>query len=164
MKLKFARQRTNYYCGPAIIQMILAAFGVRITQLQAAKLAKTDKLKGRATGSETGTSIKNMLAVLRSYNLLVRASNHRSISDIKKALHRDAIVIVCYRERHYGWGHYSIVLGFRGQTIHLLDPDEGPAGIYMSVSEFQSRWHDHIHTHTVHWAAFVTASEIKKNN
>ncbi|MBP9710925.1 MAG: C39 family peptidase [Candidatus Pacebacteria bacterium] len=154
----FKHQRTEYYCGPAILQIVLAAFGIRKTQRELARLAKTDKEFGRASGKETGTSITNMLRVLRSFGLHVDAGNNMTIVQLERALAQHKIPIVCFTERQENWGHYSLVSGFKNGYIKLLDPAEPQGkGKPMTVAEFKTRWRDPLHTKTVQWAAFVSA-------
>ena len=159
----FRRQRTNYYCGPAVLQMVLAFFGIRKTQRELARLAKTDKESGRAYGAETGTSIKNMVATLRKLGLKVEANNYCTLTDIKLALRQNKVPIVCFTERRLNWGHYAIVMGFRGTYIELLDPAEprGDGGP-MTITEFKHRWKDPLFTKTTRWAAFVGPPKSQK--
>lgn len=141
--------------------MVLFAHGKRVTQRTIAQHAKTDKKFGRSTHKETGTSPVNMLATLKSFGLKVRGGNRQTITAIKKALQKNQIAIVCFTERYYRWGHYAIVLRFRGKEIVLLDPD-APQGKDepMSSKEFQERWKD-VAFKTNRWAAFVEPREAK---
>ena len=155
-KIPFFHQRTEYYCGPAIIQMVLAAYDIKVTQRQAAHRAKTDKLRGVATGAETGTPFRNLVGALRSYGVRVSAQNHRSVPEMRRALKKKKIVIVCFTERKFGWGHYAIVTRIRPTHIDLLDPAEHLGkGKPMTLAEFQKRWKDPTHTRSRRWAAFV---------
>ena len=52
-------QETNYYCGPACLQMILANFGIQVSQSELAKQIKTDSI--------TGSEYEDMARVLNSY-------------------------------------------------------------------------------------------------
>jgi ABC-type bacteriocin/lantibiotic exporter with double-glycine peptidase domain len=165
-QIPFFHQRTDYYCGPAIIQMVLGAYGIRITQREAARLAKTDKESGRATGKETGTSTKNLLKTLRDFGLRTEAHNGRTIKELKGALKTDLIVIVCYTESKEEWGHYAIVKGFRTRTIMFIDPDAHTAHTPMKLREFKKRWQDPLHTKSKQWAAFIDgpAKKSKKGS
>jgi len=143
----FKRQRTNYYCGPAVLQIVASALGTRITQDEAAKLAHTNK--------KSGTSISNLVRVLNKFGT-VDAAEHRTVADIKKALAQGRVIIVCFTERHFNWGHYALVVEFKGKNIKLLDPAEkSGTGEPMTVKEFESRWKDPLYTKSVRWAAFV---------
>lgn len=52
-------QETNYYCGPACLQMILANFGIQVSQSELAKQIKTDPI--------TGSEYEDMVRVLNAY-------------------------------------------------------------------------------------------------
>lgn len=146
--------------------MVLGAYGIRITQREAARLAKTDKESGRATGKETGTSTKNLLKTLRDFGLRTEAHNGRTIKELKGALKTDLIVIVCYTESKEEWGHYAIVKGFRTRTIMFIDPDAHTAHTPMKLREFKKRWQDPLHTKSKQWAAFIDgpAKKSKKGS
>ena len=158
----FRRQRTNYYCGPAIIQMVLAKAGVRITQRQAALEARTDKVSGRSTGAEVGTSLRGLLSALKSFGLRAVAAQKKKVTDIARAVAEGKTVIVCYTERHYNWGHYSLVERVTRRSITLIDPAERGGRVSMPLAEFKKRWRDPLHTKSDRWAAFVTAAEPRR--
>ena len=143
-------QRNNYYCGPAVVQMVLAAFGKRATQGEIAVLAKTKK--------KSGTSTRGLVKALKSYALVVKTGNDKKISDVHHALAEGAVVVVCYTELHWNWGHYAVVADLRDKTITLIDPAE-PLGttLRLSVAEFTKHWKDPLFTKSRRWAAFVYA-------
>ncbi len=155
MHKHFKRQRTNYYCGPAVIQMAASVLGKRITQHEAAKLARTTE--------RVGTSLANLVAALRKLGTTVDESQHRTIGDIKRAIKKGEVVIVCFTERHFNWGHYAIVAGFKKNYIELIDPAEKlGTGAPMTVKEFEKRWQDPLHTKSVRWAAFVSQNTARR--
>lgn len=150
MQRFFSRQINNDYCGPAVLKIILSAQGVSITQKEAALLAGTTRANG--------TSPQGLVKALRAHGLSVTGGNNRSIADLKSATQNGVVPVVCFTERHFSWGHYAIVLGFKGRYIELLDPAEkNGKGEPMSVTEFAKRWKDPLFTHTNRWAAFVSA-------
>ncbi|MDE1924642.1 MAG: C39 family peptidase [Patescibacteria group bacterium] len=150
MRIPHAHQINNYYCGPAILQMVLAAHGMRQTQKKLAKLA--------GTNSRIGTSTRGMIQALDSFNLEVASGNKKNLADIRQELAKGSIIIVAYTELHWQWGHYAIVLGYKGKNIHLLDPTERLGTvIVLPAKEFDKRWKDPMFTKTDHWAAFVSA-------
>lgn len=148
-KMRLTHQINSYFCGPAVIVTALHAYGIRTTQRKAAQLADTNKT--------TGTSTKGLVSALGHFGLRVVAMNGRTLSNIRAALRRGTIVVVCYTEPHLESGHYGVVAGFRGENILVLDPDKrGYEPIAMPVKEFKDRWKDPIFTHSKRWAAFVT--------
>jgi ABC-type bacteriocin/lantibiotic exporter with double-glycine peptidase domain len=151
MQLMHRRQRTDYYCGPAVLQMVGIAFDKNITQREAAQLAQTT--------AETGTSAHNLVRALELMGLRVRAGNHQSIAAITEAQAAGEIAIVCFTERSHDWGHYAVVDTISDTHINLIDPAESHKDhTPFTLQEFEARWQDPLFTHTDHWAAFVRKS------
>ena len=141
-------QRNNYYCGPAAVQMVVAAFGKRATQGEIAAVAGTTK--------KNGTSTLGLVKTFKSFGLKVEAGNDKKISDVQRALAKGAVVIVCYTELHWNWGHYAIVAGVRGKTIKLIDPAESlGTTVSLRIEKFAARWNDPLFTKSRRWAAFI---------
>jgi ABC-type bacteriocin/lantibiotic exporter with double-glycine peptidase domain len=150
MKIPFFPQLNEHYCGPAILQMTLAAYGIEAPQERLAQEARTP------LDMHSGTELVHMVAVLRSYGLEVDASQNRNIEAVVGALQKDAIVIICYTEPVEEWGHYAIVKEFRGDNIVLIDPDSRTGETSLLTEEFERRWQDPLFTKSVRWAAFVS--------
>jgi ABC-type bacteriocin/lantibiotic exporter with double-glycine peptidase domain len=148
MRIPFFKQRTNEYCGPAVMQMTLHAYGMRATQKALALEAGTNKARG--------TTLVGLVRALRKRGLQVEAAHNRSVRQLRAALRAKKIVIVCYTERAWNWGHYSIVRSFRGKYIILQDPAEhGGKPAPFTIEDFEKRWRDSKFTRSVRWAAFV---------
>lgn len=147
MKIPFVRQKNDYFCGPAVLAMALRALGIRATQQEAARRAGTTK--------KNGTSAKGLIAALKSFGVRAEAGNRKTFADIKQALKKNRIVIVCYTEKHWDWGHYAVVKKIGTKTIQLIDPAERHGKSAVAIVEFKKRWKDPLFTKTVRWAAFV---------
>jgi len=135
--------------------MTLAAHGIKTSQKKLAKEAHTPMQK------HSGTELKHMISVLRTYGLKVRGGNRKSITDIRAALKANAIVIVCWEEPGFYGGHYVIVRRIKNGEIILQDPDEKPpkeTNLRYPVRLFLKNWKDPIYTKSIRWAAFVTAA------
>jgi ABC-type bacteriocin/lantibiotic exporter with double-glycine peptidase domain len=149
MIIRHQLQHNDYYCGPAVLQMVGAAFDKHLTQHEAAQLAQTT--------AETGTSTKNLLRALEHIGLTVRAGDNQSIADIKAAQAAGDLAIVCFTERSYDWGHYAVVDTVTDTHVSLIDPAETQEEhTPFTIQEFEERWKDPLFTHTDHWAAFVS--------
>lgn len=149
-KIPFFKQKNDYYCGPATLQMTLAHFGVKVSsQDELAKAAKTNK--------KTGTSALNLVRALRLYKMGVRAGNGKTLPALTQALHEDKVVIICYTEPILEWGHYAIVERITDKRITLIDSDARTGKTSLMLDEFMQRWHDPLFTKTKRWAAFVSA-------
>jgi ABC-type bacteriocin/lantibiotic exporter with double-glycine peptidase domain len=153
-KIPFFKQQNSYYCGPAIIQMVYSAYGVRITQKEAGRLAKSNSVRG--------TTVKDLVAVLKEPGFTVTAGENKTLATIKNALKKDAIVIVCYTEPVLEWGHYAIVEKISGGKITLIDPDSRTGTTSLLLEEFNKRWRDPLFTKTVRWAAIVEPEKLRK--
>jgi ABC-type bacteriocin/lantibiotic exporter with double-glycine peptidase domain len=150
MHIPHRHQKNIHYCGPTVLQMTLGAYGIKRTQDQLAKEAKTP------LDMKHGTEVKNMAAVLRSYNLEVTEKNNRTIADIKKAYASGKLIILCYAERFWGWDHYAIVEKIDNKHIYLIDPQEKiGTTLKMPLKEFEENWHGKLFTRTKHWALFA---------
>ena len=142
------------YCGPAVLQMVLAAFGISKTQDELAIEAGTPRTP------EAGTAPAAMVRVLKSYGLSVDAGESQNLLEVSKALQRDAIPIVCFTEPTWEWGHYAIVADVTEREVFLCDPDTDRGACHaMAREEFERRWHDHQFTKTNKWAAYASKPE-----
>ncbi|RJR12548.1 hypothetical protein C4585_03515 [Candidatus Parcubacteria bacterium] len=154
--VRYAHQMNNYYCGPAVIVTALRSYGIRVTQREAAKRAKTTK--------EKGTSTSGLVRALKSFGLRVHASGKSTLKDVRKGIGEGITVIVCYTEPKAEEGHYAVVMGFHGDQIYLASPDErGSALVAMPLKEFERRWKDPLYTHSRRWAAFITPPQGKRD-
>ncbi len=152
-RIPFFPQENDYYCGPAIIQMVLAAHGKTITQLQAARRAKTNR--------HVGTAPRMLIQTLEKEGLRVQVKEKNTLAGVKKAIEQGAIVIVLFIEPVAEWDHYAIVREIKGDMVILLDPDARGGRTTMLAKEFLRRWKDRDVAQTHRWAAFV--EEPRKN-
>lgn len=155
MEIPFFPQKNEHYCGPAVGQMILAAYGIESSQDALAREMKTP-----VTPHE-GTLPKNLIATLRTHGLVVRTGQHKTLRTLAAALKRNELVLVCYTEPVEEWGHYSIVKEISDATIVLLDPDSRTGTTSMLLKEFERRWRDPLFTNTTRWAAFVALPPVQ---
>lgn len=142
----YKRQRTGYYCGPAVLQILLRARGTHLTQDTIAKAAKT---------TDAGTSPAHIEAALTKYGLKVKHAEHQTIADLHTALKAGHDVIACITEPA-GDGHYILILGFSGKAVRMLDTNDRRKIVTMPITNFEKVWFDKIHTKTNHWAAYVS--------
>jgi ABC-type bacteriocin/lantibiotic exporter with double-glycine peptidase domain len=154
MRIPFYRQQNSFYCGPAIIQMAVGAFGTRITQKEAARRAGTTHTHGTKTAA--------LVRALKSFGLRIEAGNNKNLSLLRRALTQGSIVVVCYTEPILEWGHYAIVKEFRGKNIILIDPDARTGKTSLRIEEFKKRWKDPLFTRSVRFAAIIRGPEPKK--
>ena len=158
MAIPFFKQITKDTCGPAALQMALAAHGMRVSQRLLTKQAKTP------THQNFGTTTKNMMLVLKQYKILATAKNRNGLKDIIKALGERKIIIVCYSERETNAGHYALLTKVGKKFVTLLDPAYKNGTVpKLSIEEFILRWKDRRYTKTLRWAAFVQSPDRGKS-
>ncbi|HUD02654.1 MAG TPA: cysteine peptidase family C39 domain-containing protein [Candidatus Paceibacterota bacterium] len=150
MHIPHRHQKNIHYCGPTVLQMALAAYGIKRTQDQLAKEAKTP------VDMEHATEPKNLVSVLHSYGFAAEAKNNSTLAELKEALKKNRIVIICYSERFWRWDHYAIVSKITDQEVHLIDPQEKiGTTLKMKLEEFEENWHGKLFTKTKRWALFA---------
>ncbi|PIN75363.1 hypothetical protein COV18_04200 [Candidatus Woesearchaeota archaeon CG10_big_fil_rev_8_21_14_0_10_37_12] len=130
-RIQYYKQETTYMCGPAVLRMILAAFGIRKTERQAAKLLGTNKV--------SGTSNEKFPFVAEKYKLSYVVGRNAVLGDVRQTLAKDYRVIICYVRLAEEEGHYAVVNKLEKGTIHLFDPYYGRTHKY-PIKQFKKYW------------------------
>lgn len=128
----FRMQETDHYCGPAVVHMILATYGIETAQSILAEEMGTDS---------HGTPVRSMQNCLVEQGFSSKLSNNASWEDIEDALGAGDMVIVGYIERGEEHGHYAIVETITGSEIVLADPWHGPH-TRVWRDDFERNWKD----------------------
>ena len=134
MKIPYFKQKKDYYCGPAVIQMALASFGIKKSQDILAKELKTKN-------DNIGTKNSSMVKVCKKYIPEVKHREDRSISKMKKYLNKNYLVIVSYFYEPDKTGHFAIVEKITEKNIYLTDPEDGP-NKSLELKHFNKIWYD----------------------
>lgn len=143
----FGTKKDNY-CGPAVIQMVAAYFGISIAQRKLARMLDVKKPEDytrkkalRDTLDELGLKYKEFAyeAAHGKYEKIEKNSLEKLLEQIDTG----DPVIVNIRGKHptkVGYkGHYIIAHNYDKENIRVHDPDLGP-NIKMKKSEFLTRW------------------------
>lgn len=136
------------WCGPAVIQMVLAKTGIEKSQVEIAK----DVYK-----KWWGTPQQMVLAYLSQFFKIVNYKQNAVFRDLSFHLKKGNIIIVNWWDDLDGAspeGHYSIVADYnsRLKTITLVDPTNTRKGIWtIKASEFNKRWYDTLDIHDRTW-------------
>lgn len=147
LKIPFFRQRLDYTCGPAVLQMVLAFHGVSATQEKLARICKTTKA--------TGTSRENLVRAARIHGVYAHKHSEGSLREISWFLASGIPVVVNYREPGDEEGHYAVVVGITPSQVMLHDPYHG-RGFNLSRANFMRRWHGkHVNKNRQWLAAFA---------
>ncbi len=139
------RQSTNYSCGAAALQAVLAYWGTS---------EREDRLMARlSTSPEQGTSPDNIIRVAREFGLTAVLKEGLGLPDLEAALREGFTVIVdlqAWRESKAApwtetWddGHYIVLLGADEANLYFEDPSLLGARGSIPKAEFLDRWHDY---------------------
>jgi predicted double-glycine peptidase len=141
--LPLTRQSTDYTCGPASLQSILAYYGEEWSEDTLAREVKSDP--------EEGTNYREIVRFARSKGLTADAREGMTIDDLARAIkeHRPVIVAIQawgdHQEKYADdWedGHYAIVVGVDDDNVYLMDPSTLGNYTFIPIPQFLARWHD----------------------
>lgn len=144
-KLPYFRQKTNFMCGPASLQMMMSFLGEHKTQDEIVKKAGTSKKKLKEAGMNNGDLIK----AGRLAGFYVYANEDALLAEIKYFIDLKMPVLVNYREPSENDGHFAVVAGYDWPEKKLIlnDPWNGKNFI-ISEKSFLNRWHGSYQGHT----------------
>jgi predicted double-glycine peptidase len=139
------RQSTDYTCGAAALQAVLAYWG---------KEEREDRLTARLHGdSELGIHPLDILRVAREFGLSADLREGLDLADLEAALAAGTTVIVDLQAwrgpTDLPWaetwedGHYMVLLGMDGENLYFEDPSLLGSRGTIPRSEFVDRWHDY---------------------
>ncbi len=123
--MKYHRQKTEYTCGIACMQMLTG-----LSERKLMKLLKPTKKRGTENKAFTETAKKLKLSYV-----VRRNSNWETL----KRLHKRYKIIVCYWIEEEKTGHYAVVKTV-GKDIVLMDPYYGP-NFKLSKQKFMKKWY-----------------------
>jgi ABC-type bacteriocin/lantibiotic exporter with double-glycine peptidase domain len=135
--IPYYKQEKDWYCGPAVMQMILASQKIMVSQNQLARELKTTK--------STGTDNANILNCLKKrafeYEMHRGFNPNTVLNKLKNKLNQKKIVLVTYWHLADKTGHFAIVRKITKKTIILQDPDKGPK-YTLKLPTFLKAWRD----------------------
>lgn len=117
MTLPYARQLNDYYCGPAVVHMMLQVGGITKGQHHLSRKLKTHP--------KSGTSPTSMMRVFREHGFRVSSRRAASLVQVKRELDKNTPVIILYIEPSSDEGHYSIITKLDHRTVTMHDPWNG---------------------------------------
>ena len=141
-------QKKPGWCGPAVIQMILLASGIKKSQRSIAQAVYKDWW---------GTSQEMILAYLSKFFGKVEFKTYAKIKDIKKQLKRGNLILVDWWDNLDGDtpdGHYTLIIGYDTvrKMLQMADPTNAREGIWeMEKEDFKKRWYDSLDTQDKKW-------------
>lgn len=138
-------QQTDDWCGPAVIQMALAAGGIRRSQKEIAK---------DVIHKWWGTTQQAILAYLSRYFDRLNFKEKANLANVSYHLKKGHIVIVNWWDDidpEEEEGHYSLILGVGKKRITLADPSQNRGIWQMRRRYFITRWYDSIDVNWKKW-------------
>lgn len=137
------RQSTDYTCGVAVLQSVLAYYGddIREDNLAKALGAKPD----------SGTDYMHSVEYAKSKGYDVGVYKNMTLDQLQAFIAKGQPVICAIqawsdKPVNYGedWedGHYVIAVGYDKDRIYLMDPSTLGNYTYIPIPEFLNRWHD----------------------
>jgi predicted double-glycine peptidase len=138
------RQSTDYSCGAAALQAVLAYYGQEVRE---------DRLMHQlACDPQQGTHPEALLRVARSYGLKAELREGMRLEDLEGLLREGVPTLVCAQawrgQSQPPWredwedGHYMVVIGLDEKRVYLEDPSLLGSRGYIERDEFVERWHD----------------------
>ena len=136
------------WCGPAVLQMVLARAGIKKSQGEIAK----DVYK-----KWWGTPQQMILAYLSRFFKIVNFKQNASLKDVSFHIKKGNFVILNwwddFDENNPG-GHYSLAADYDSKlrALTLVDPSNERQGIWtISDTEFRQKWYDTLDVHDRTW-------------
>lgn len=131
LQVPFFTQSTDFTCGPASLQMVLAFYAKHLSEAELSFLLDTDP--------EIGTTKAKMEEVAQAHSLHAYSKENADIADIKQLMLQNIPVIVRYLELEKDEDHYGVVVALSDFDIVLNDPWHGERYV-IPLTEFEKRW------------------------
>lgn len=152
-RIPYYRQQKDYTCGPAVLRMILASLGKRVTEKHLARLA--------GTSAQKGTSNFSMARMIGSTGLPYITGQNVGYGDLR-AYVKHGITVIEWMPQHLFPGHcafeethnynpekdshYALVVAASAQYVTLQDPVLGRR-VRVGRKGFIRAWRDWDETH-----------------
>lgn len=140
------RQSTEYSCGASSLESVLAYYGRDIDEENLRVLL--------GTTAESGTYPDDIVRVAEQLGFQATVKENLTNADLKESLGEGVPVMVdgqAWRgsyEFNDSWsnivddGHWMVVIGMDEKNVYLEDPYILGSRGYMSLQEFEQRWHN----------------------
>ena len=140
------RQSTEYSCGAASLESVLAYYGRDIDEENLRELL--------GTTAESGTYPDDIVRVAEELGFQAAVKENLTITDLEESLGEGVPIMVdgqAWRssyEFNDSWsdivddGHWMVVIGMDEKNVYLEDPYILGSRGYMPLKEFEQRWHN----------------------
>lgn len=158
------RQATNYTCGVAVVQSILAYNGFPFREDVLAEKVKANP--------DRGTAPEAMMSYLAEHGVGTRLVQNMTLADLRGFIDASRPVI-CFLQAWNedpafdysdAWedGHYAIAIGYDAERVYFMDPSTIANYTYIPNQKFLSRWHDGDEKRRVYQAGIVVTNPSPK--
>lgn len=136
------QQTKNFSCGAAATQSVCCYFGVGPDdQEEYIKKLNTE---------EYGTAPADIVKFCKSHGLSVKKVVNMTVEQLTGHLDAGKPVICAMQAygtkkdyKHWRSGHYVVAIGYDAKHIYFEDPMSAGRRMFLSISEFEERWHDY---------------------
>lgn len=137
------RQATDYTCGVAALQAVLAYYGQDVREDVLAKALHANH--------KIGTRYKNIQRYAETHGLTVHVDLEMTIEQLKNSIqsgHPVLCLIQAWADKKTDYrtdwddGHYVVAVGVEDDRVIFMDPSTAGHYTYIPLQEFQQRWHD----------------------
>jgi ABC-type bacteriocin/lantibiotic exporter with double-glycine peptidase domain len=164
IKVPLCFQETEYTCGTACVQSILAGFGIIYRQDVLIDILKTKPING--------TDYQNIISFMQRLGFQASFHYDMDISTIKDFIKKGItpiLLLQAWKEDDidylYDWrdGHYTIACGYDDNQILFMDPYTIGSYTYIPNSELMKRWHivDNAGNHMNHCGLIITNENLQ---
>lgn len=131
----YFEQERDFTCGPAVLRMILAYFGVSVSEEHLSQEVHT--------GHAYGTHHRWLIEAPCHHGLHTYVHDHATLAQIERFLEDGCPVVVHFLNSDDNDGHYSVIVGIDDTDVIFNDPWP-PLGkeFRLPRGEFERRWHD----------------------
>lgn len=143
IRVPLTRQSTDYTCGVAAVQSVMAYYGYDIREDNLAKALKVS--------SESGTDYNNIESYAKSQGFSVVIQKEMNLDALKEFIKKGKPVICAIQawsdnpgnyKDDWDDGHYVVAIGYDSDRIYFMDPSTLGNYTYIPTEEFLKRWHD----------------------
>jgi len=139
LKLKIFEQTKTGYCGPAALKMAFWFYGLKASEKELAKRAKTTQ--------KMGTGPANMIRAVKSFDWHGFWKEGGKVEDLKYFIKQGKPVVVDWFS--VDEGHYSVAVGLDKKFVYLADPEFGKTK-RLPTRCFKNVWFDFEGPYTKH--------------
>lgn len=159
LDIPFYKQKTEFNCGPAVLQMVFDYFGFLKDQNFLAYHANTNE--------EIGTTNKDMIKTATDHGFYCYVNNNSSFFEVEHFLNKGLPVIVRFIVPELGidpftnsyYEHFAIIKGVSRRGLVFNDPKFGN-DFKMLKKKFLERWHSLENKHK-EWIMVVAKEDFQ---